>query len=288
MTYDVMVLASNRPYARRMPARVHAGPLLREWRTRRRLSQLDLSTRTGVSTRHLSCVETGRAKPSRDLLLYLADELEMPQRATNELLLAAGFAPVFSHLNLDDDAMARVRTVVRHVLDGNDPNPTTVIDTRWNVIDANAAAFWFCGGVAAELLAWPINVARLSLHPDGLAPRIANFNEFAGQLLRHMHHTLTLTHDPQLAALIEECERYAPHVVRSVPVVDDVVLPVRVVVDDEELSFFSTITTFGAARDVTLSELSIETLYPGDDVTRRVLASRPWTNAREPELSGAA
>lgn len=262
-----------------MAARVHAGPLLREWRTRRRLSQLDLSVRTGVSTRHLSCVETGRAKPSRELLLFLADELDMPARATNELLLAAGFAPVYSQLTLDDEAMSEVRDVVRLVLEGNDPNPTTVIDTRWNVIDANASALWFVHGVDATLMTQPINVARLSLHPGGLAPRIADLPAFAGQLLRHMRHTLSVTHDAELAALIEECEGYVPDAARSVTPGDDVVLPVNITIDGRRLSFLSTITMFGAARDVTLSELSIETLYPADAVTRAVLASRPWLDA---------
>ena len=260
-----------------MSTRVHAGPLLREWRTRRRLSQLDLSARTGVSTRHLSCVETGRSKPSRDLLLYLAEELEIPRRDTNDLLLAAGFAPVFTQLGLDADEMAAAREIVRLVLDGNGTNPTTVIDTRWNLIDANAAAFWFTSGVAEHLLEWPINVARLSLHPDGLAPRIANLDEFAAQLLRHMHHTLASTHDDALAAVVEECEALVAPRSRPVGREDDsVVLPLRIRIDDNDLTFMSTITTFGAARDVTLSELSIETLYPGDHRTRAVLADRPW------------
>ena len=266
----------TRAYARGMSTRVHAGPLLREWRTRRRLSQLDVSARTGVSTRHLSCVETGRAKPSRELLLYLADELEIPRRATNDLLLTAGFAPVFSQLGLDAEEMASAQAVVRLVLDGNGPNPTTVIDTRWNLIDANAAAFWFTAGVSDELTSWPINVARLSLHPDGLAGRIVNFDEFAGQLLRHMRHTLAATHDHELTDLIDECEAYAPGSERTISTGDDIVLPMRIDVAGEELSFLSTITTFGAARDVTLSELSIETLYPADERTREIVAGQPW------------
>ena len=256
--------------------RVHAGPLLREWRTRRRLSQLELSARTGVSTRHLSCVETGRSKPSRDLLLYLADELEMPRRDTNDLLLAAGFAPMFSQLGLDADEMAAASEVVRLVLEGNAQNPTTVIDTRWNLIDANAAAFWLTADVAAHLLEWPINVARLSLHPDGLAPRLDRFGEFGDHLLRRMRQTLAVTHDAELGALIDECERYVPATDRHVLATDDVVLPMCLRVGDDHLMFMSTITTFGAARDVTLSELSIETLYPADDHTRRVVADQPW------------
>ena len=262
-----------------MGSRVHAGPLLREWRVRRRLSQLDLSSRTGVSTRHLSCVETGRAKPSRELLLFLAEQLEVPRRDTNELLLAAGFAPSYTQLDLDDAAMAPVRDVIRLVLEGNDPNPTTVIDTRWNLLDANPAALWLASSVSPALLEPPINIARLSLHPDGLAPIVTNFDAFAGQLLRHMRHTVSATHDPELAALIEECEGYAPDAVRTAAVGEEVVVPLHARLGDVELAFLSTITTFGAARDVTLSELSIETLYPADERTRQILASRPWRAA---------
>ena len=257
----------------------HAGAVLRQWRSLRRMSQLDVSSRTGVSTRHLSCVETGRAKPSRELLLYLADGFEMPRRAVNDLLLAAGFAPVFSEFALDDEAMAVARGVISLVLDGNDPNPTTVIDTRWNLVDSNVAAFWLCSGHDPALLAPPVNVARLSLHPGGLAPLVTNYDEFAGQLLRHMRHVLVLTQDDELRALIDECESYAPTASRSLSTALDVVLPLRITIGGVELSFLSTVTTFGAAQDVTLSELSIETLYPADQATREVLVARPWLGA---------
>ena len=263
--YDVVMLPHT-----------NAGPLLREWRMRRRLSQLDLSTRTGVSTRHLSCVETGRARPSRELLLFLADELEVPKRNTNELLLAAGFAPMFTQFAISDAELSHVAGLVRLVLDGNDPNPTTVIDTRWNLVDANVSALWFTTGVVAALLNPPINVARLSLHPDGLASRIRNFDEYASHLLGHMRRTFAVTHDPELAALIEEVSDYVPRHARHSSNLQELVLPLRIAMDDVELSFLSTITTFGAALDVTLSELSIETLYPADEATSRVLASRPW------------
>lgn len=252
---------------------------MRHWRTVRRLSQLDVSGRTGVSTRHLSCVETGRAKPSRELLLYLADEFEMPKRAVNDMLLAAGFAPVFSEYSLGDDALAPATDVIRLVLDGNDPNPTTVIDTRWNLVDANAAAFWLTAGVDPALLSSSPNVARLSLHPGGLASRVANFDEYAGQLLRHMRHVLALTQDEELRALLDECETYAPAAVRTMPANREVVLPLRLAIDGVELSFLSTVTRFGTAQDVTLSELSIETLYPTDRTTRDALAARPWIAA---------
>ncbi len=254
----------------------HPGIALREWRVRRRLSQLDVSSRTGVSTRHLSCVETGRSKASRELLLYLSQEFEMPQRATNEMLLAAGFAPVYSDVDLTDAAMGSVREVIALVLAGNDPNPTTVIDSRWNLVDANAAAFWLCRNVDPALLAAP-NVARLSLHPDGLARDTTNFDEFAAQLLWHMRHVHAANHDPVLAALIDECAGYAPRAARQVPLAADVVLPLRLRFETTDVAFLSTTTTFTAAHDVNLSELSIETLYPADDATRRLLATRPWS-----------
>ena len=259
-----------------MSTPTHAGPLLREWRTRRRLSQLDLSTRTGVSTRHLSCVETGRAKPSRELLLHLASDLDLPLRVSNDLLLAAGFAPVYAERSIDDEAMKPVREVIELVLTGNDPNPTTVIDRRWNLVDANAAAFWLCADVAPHLVEDGINVARLTLHPDGLAPRIADFDAFAGQLLSHMRHTLAATHDPELATLIDECGSYAPGADQSLIRGDEIILPMRIDASGQRLAFLSTITAFGAARDVTVADLSIETLYPADDVTRAFLLARPW------------
>ncbi len=175
--------------------------------------------------------------------------------------------------------MREVREVVQLVLHGNDPNPTTVIDTRWNLLDANAAALWLAADTPEHLLRSPINIARLSLHPEGLAPRVQNLARFAGQLLRHMRHTLAVTHDAELAALIEECEAYVPHAERSVSPAGEVVLPMQITVQGRRLTFLSTITTFGAARDITLSELSIETLYPADAATRAVLASRPWLDA---------
>lgn len=260
-----------------MATRTHAGPLLREWRVRRRLSQLDLSMRTGVSTRHLSCVETGRARPSRELLLHLADNLDVPLRVRNDVLLAAGFAPMYSQRPIGEDAMRPIREVIELVVHGNEPNPTTVIDSQWNLIDANAAALWLCSGVAAHLIDDGINVARLSLHPDGLARRLVDFDDFAAQLLGHMRHTLAATHDSGLAALIEECAAYAPGATSGRVRGDEIVLPMRLDIGGEILSFLSTVTTFGAARDVTVSELSIETLYPADHTTRSRLAERPWS-----------
>ncbi len=200
----------------------------------------------------------------------------MPKRAANDLLLAAGFAPVYTSFAFDAKEVEHVRAVIQLVLNGNDPNPTTVIDARWNLVDANAAAFWMASGVSPKLLAAPINIARLSLHPDGLAPRVSNFDEYAGQLLRHMRLMLSLTNDPELASLLEELAGYAPDADRRVSERPDAVLPLELTIDGLELSFLSTVTTFGTARDVNLSELSIETLYPANDRTASILAARPW------------
>jgi transcriptional regulator with XRE-family HTH domain len=268
-----------------MARRGAAGPVLKEWRNRRRLSQLALSNLSGVSTRHLSYVETGRARPSRELLLHLAAELDVPPRGTNEMLLAAGYAPVFSQHRLDADQMRPVAKVLELILRRSDPNPTTIIDSRWNLIDANPSALWLVGDVAEHLLVPPVNVARLSLHPDGLAPRIGNFAEFAAHLLHHMRRVLAITDDPDLEALIAELSPVAeraqpgwPHHDAVLPQLEhpDVMLPLRIAAGGTELSFLSTVTTFGTARDVTLSELSIETLYPADERSAGVLAARPW------------
>jgi transcriptional regulator with XRE-family HTH domain len=253
-----------------------AGTLLRQWRTRRRLSQQELSSRTGVSTRHLSCVETGRARPSRDLLLYLAGELEVPNGDANDLLLAAGFAPAFSDADLSDESMASARGVLRVLVDASPATPTTVIDSRWDLVDANAAALWLCEGVAPHLLEPPVNTARLSLHPGGLAPRILDFDRFAGHLLRHMRHTLAATGDEGLAALVAECEALAPDARLDLDAVDEVALATRLRHGGSELMFLSTVTTFGTARAVRLTELSIEALHPADSHTRAVMDARPW------------
>ena len=201
----------------------------------------------------------------------------MPLRVSNDLLLAAGFAPVYAERAIDDEAMTPIREVIELILNGNDPNPTTVIDRRWNLINANAPAFWLCADVAQHLVEDGINVARLTLHPDGLAGRISDFDAFAAQLLSHMRHTLAATHDPELSDLIAECSEYAPGAEHTMMRGDEIVLPMRIDIGGDVLSFLSTVTAFGAARDVTVADLSIETLYPTDDATRTVLRSRPWT-----------
>lgn len=268
------------------------GPRLRKWRELRRLSQLALSSATGVSTRHLSCVETGRSAPSRELVLHLARELDVPLREQNQLLLVAGFAPVFAQRPLDDPSMAPVLSVLDSVVERSDPNPVVVVDSRWDLVRANTAALWMCSGVAPELLEPPANVARLSLHPDGLAPHVRNFDEYSSHLIDRLARTAAVTNDRaltelvvELVELVELAAHGRPRSWRDEapaappfppPFPPPFALPLVIEVDDTELRLFSTIATFGSAIDVTLSELSIETFYPADDATAEVLSTRPW------------
>ena len=182
------------------------GPLLRDWRKRRRLSQLDLALEAGVSARHLSFVETGRSRPSVDMVLQLADQLDVPLRNRNQLLLAAGHAPVFEQHALEDPEMAPVRRAIDLILAGHDPYPAVVIDHAWEMLGANRAVALLTDGVAPELLEPPVNVLRVSLHPDGVAPRIANLGEWRRHLLDRLERQIALTGDPALAGLLEELQ----------------------------------------------------------------------------------
>ena len=256
------------------PPRGSAGELLRLWRERRRRSQLDLSIEAGISTRHLSFVETGRSRPSRDLLLRLAEELELPLRERNQLLLAGGFAPVYGQAGLDSPAMAGVRAALRQVLTGHEPYPAVVVDRGWNLVDANASVALFIGQADPALLAPPANVLRVSLHPDGMAPRIANLGEWRAHLLGRLRRQVALTADPALAELHEElrtypCDQPEPEI--EVPGPGDVVVPLRLRHGGRELSFLSIMATFGTPLDVTVAELAIESFFPADAKTGALL-----------------
>jgi len=246
------------------------GELLRDWRTRRRRSQLDLAMDAGVSTRHLSFVETGRARPSPELVLSLAHHLDVPLRERNTLLLAAGYAPRFGQTTLDDPSMAQVRASIQRLLDAHHPYPGVAIDRQWNVVLANAAANLLLEGVPEELLGPPMNVYRISLHPDGLARRTTNFVDWAAYLLSQLHRSAVLTGDPALESLLEEVSAY-PNVQQVKPLIDarpleetPLLVPFRVATPVGELSLFTTLTTFGTPRDVTLDELAIELFFPED------------------------
>jgi transcriptional regulator with XRE-family HTH domain len=251
------------------------GDLLRTWRTRRRMSQLDLASEAEVSQRHLSFVESGRATPSRDMVLKLSDHLDVPLRERNQLLLAAGFAPSFGERPLGDPSLDAARKAVDLVLKGHEPNPAIAVDRHWNMVAANASITPFLEGVAdPKLLEPPVNVLRLSLHPKGLAPRIINLAEWRAHLLERVSRLIEATGDPVLEALEGELAAYPAGVTKTRVVHDDtsrIVHPLRIRAGDAVLSFISTITVFGTPLDVTLSELAIESFFPADEATRLAL-----------------
>jgi transcriptional regulator with XRE-family HTH domain len=253
------------------PPRV--GALLRDWRTRRRLSQLDLALEAGVSPRHLSFVETGRSRPSAEMVLHLAEQLEVPLRERNQLLLAAGYAPVYGQRGLEEPEMEPVREAIELLLRGHDPYPALVVDRHWGMVAANAAVALLTAGVAPELMAPPVNVLRVSLHPDGMAPRILNLGQWRAHLLERLEREATATGDPALAALHEELAAYPgpPAPADTAGQFGDVAVPLRLRSGEDQLALISTVTTFGTAKDVTLAELSIESFFPADAATADAL-----------------
>ena len=252
------------------------GTLLREWRTRRRRSQLDLASEANISTRHLSFLETGRSLPSRDMLLHLAEQLEIPLRERNVLLIAAGYAPVFAERPLDDPALTAARKAIDQVLAGHEPYPALAIDRHWTLIAANHAVAPLLAGVTAALLQPPVNVLRLSLHPEGLAPRIANLPEWRAHLLARLRRQIDLTADPVLGDLLGELRTYpASRSTSSAPTLDraygEVAVPFQLIMDGGPLAFLSTTMMFGMPVDITLSELALEFFFPADAVTASVM-----------------
>lgn len=250
------------------------GDHLRTWRQRRRMSQLDLASEAGISTRHLSFVETGRAAPSREMVLQLAEHLQLPLREQNALLVSAGFAPRFRERALDDPDLAAVRAAVETVLKGSEPNVALAIDRRWTLISANNAALKLMTGIAPHLLAPPANMLRASLHPEGLAPRILNLNEWRVHIFARLERQIDTTADPALIALLEELRTYpsagahAPPLREAAPVIT----PLKLRTADGVLSLFGVTTLFGMPQDVTLDELAIETFFPADAESAAMLA----------------
>ncbi len=259
------------------PARPeYAGQLLREWRERRNLSQFRLALRSAVSARHLSFIETGRARPSREMLLHLADRLEIPLRDRNRLLLAAGYAPVFGERSLDEQEMTPVREALDRFLAGHEPYPAVVVDRHWNLVLGNRAVDVLVEGVAQELLQPPVNALRVTLHPEGMAPRIVNLEEWSGHLLHRLRRQRALTGDEELDRLYDELASY-PGVSAEAPAAEvassaEILLPLHLRRDGAELALFGTVTTFGTALDVTLAELAVEAFYPADGETAARLA----------------
>ena len=249
------------------PQPVHIGDHLREWRQRRHLSQLDLAGDAEISARHLSFVETGRAAPSREMVLKLAERLEVPLRERNVLLVAAGFAPAFPQRALDDPALRSAREAINLVLKAHEPNPALAYDRHWNLVTANRMVAPLLGGVPARLLEPPLNILRLAFHPEALAPRTVNLAEWCGHLLERLHRQCEVTADPELIKLYHDLKSY-PIPARSAPLSsDNVAIPFKLRHDGEVLSFFSTTMVFGTPVDITLSELALETFFPADEHT---------------------
>jgi transcriptional regulator with XRE-family HTH domain len=258
--------------ARAEPARpIHIGEHLREWRQRRHLSQLDLASDAEISARHLSFVETGRSAPSREMVLKLAERLDVPLRERNVLLVAAGFAPAFPQRALDDPALRQAREAIDLVLKAHEPNPALAYDRHWNLVSANRMLAPILEDVAERLLAPPLNILRLAFHPEGLAPRTVNLGQWAAHLLERLHRQCEATADPELIKLYHDLKSY-PLPARSGPVMpDNVAIPYKLRHNGEVLSFISTTMVFGTPVDVTLSELALETFFPADELTARRL-----------------
>ena len=250
------------------------GDLLREWRQRRRVSQMQLAGDAEISARHLSFVETGRSSASREVLHRLAEELAMPLRIRNQLLIAAGFAPSFPERPLEAPPLAAARTAIDLILRGHEPCPALAIDRHWTLITANAAVAPLLAGVDAGLLEPPVNVLRLSLHPQGLAPRIDNLGEWRAHLLERLRRQIAESGDAGLNSLYVELAAYPFRASeRRADDLSGVAVPLRLRVPghDQPLAFISTTTVFGTPLDVTLSEIALECFFPVDTQTRAFL-----------------
>ena len=248
------------------------GEQLRDWRQRRRLSQLDLALDAEISTRHLSFLETGRSQPSRDMVLRLADELDVPLRERNAMLLAAGFAPVFLERGYDDPELAQARSAIETLLGAHEPFPALAVDRHWNLVTANAAGRALLQGVAAHLLVPPVNVLRLSLHPEGAAPRIENLAEWKAHLLHRLRRQFEASADPAVLELLEAVRGYpSPPAVEPNP--NAIAVPLVGSAPRGRISFLSSTLLFGAPNEVTLSELAVEIFLPADAATVEMLRS---------------
>ena len=249
------------------------GEQLRQWRARRRVSQLELSLLAGVSARHLSFIETGRSRPSSEMILRIAERLDVPLRERNALLLAGGFAPAYPEHALGSPPLGAVTAAMRQVLDGHEPYPALAVDRHWELIDSNTAASIFLEGAAADLLEPPVNVLRLALHPGGLGPRVVNLGEFRGRMLAGLRRQAEATGDPVLSDLYDELRGYpggqpVPEAGRAA---GEIVMPMRIRHGPHELAFITTTTVFGRPLDVTVAELAIESFYPADEATAKIL-----------------
>jgi transcriptional regulator with XRE-family HTH domain len=246
------------------------GDLLRAWRQRRSLSQLELALEADVSSRHVSFLETGRSRPSREMVLRLAEHLEVPLRERNRLLLSAGYAPSYAERSLQTPELAPVRQALDRFLRAHEPYPAAVLDRHYNLLSANDALAVLTDGVAPELLAPPANALRVTLHPEGMAPRIVNLEEWSAHLLHRLRRQASITGDPELERLHQELSTY-PGVSAQAPREEgagsEIAVSLRLRDRDRELAFFSTVSTFGTAVDITVAEIAIEAFYPANAAT---------------------
>jgi transcriptional regulator with XRE-family HTH domain len=253
------------------------GNLLRDWRQRRRFSQLDLACEAEISQRHLSFIESGRSTPSREMILHLAEQLDVPLRERNAMLLAAGYAPTFAERTLDDPEMVEARKALDIILKGHEPFPALVVDRHWTLIAANASLPPLLAGIEPKLLEPPVNVMRLSLHPDGLAPRIVNLGAWKAHAVERLRRQHRATGDTKIEALLSEISSFQ-YAGRGTDAKEpahgpasDVAVPLKLRTDAGLLSFLSTTTIFGTAVEITLSELVLEAFYPADEATNDIL-----------------
>lgn len=241
---------------------------------------MELALQADISARHLSFVETGRSKPSREMIMRLCEQLDLPLRERNHLLLAGGYAPVYAESPLEAPDMEVARTAIRQLLSGHEPYPAVVVDRAWNLVDANSGIAKLTEGSAPWLLEPPVNALRLSLHPEGMAPRILNLGEWRAHLLGRVRREIALSRDPELTRLYAQLREYpCDQPEPELPGSSDIVVPLRFKYRDRELSFFSMSATFGAPLNITVSELSIESFFPADAATTRFLMQ----SAAQPE-----
>lgn len=254
------------------------GEQLREWRTRRRMSQMDLALDTEISTRHLSFIETGRSKPSAAMLGRIADCLEVPLRARNALLLAAGYAPDYQERALDSAEMTGMRAIVEHVLKGHEPYPALAVDRHWNMVAANTAVSLLTQLAAPELFEPPVNVLRVAMHPRGLAPHIVNRGEWRAHLLERLDHQIDASADAGLIALREELAAYGADAGDDHgSAANGIAVPLILDTPMGQIRFVSTVTIFGTPVDITLSELAIEAFFPADAESAALLQAMAAT-----------
>lgn len=265
------------------PPRASFGDHLRHWRRLRRLSQLDLAGEAGLSTRHLSCVETGKSSPSRELVMRLCERLGVPLRERNTCLVAAGYAPMYREHSLNDPGMQSARLAVQSLLDRHEPWPAVAFDRHWNMVMANRMVAPLLSGVAPELLHPPVNLLRVSLHPGGLAPRIANLNQWREHLFARLRQQIQLSRDEGLAMLLKEMEAYPAQseaaAQRAAGEHPGVLMPFLFHTPAGVLNLISTTTVFGSPVDITLQELALETFFPGDTATAQMLRDMAATLA---------